>query len=439
MSSLLEKQKAMFSSSLASAASKLQSKSTSLAPPSPSPSVSSMASASKNDTTASGKRKRDPNAIVYSQPQNTSFGQEVFTQMQYALEWLKGKDEPKTATEIFDHLGQTRSTDKHKQQLVEGMRRHPRIQWVPDPKMSEQTWRTGTYVHRPIIPGVKDKMTLLRHLQSKRDAEGTNVKDLKDGWPDCDQALMELEREHKILIVKTKKEQHPRAIWLDDATLHHHVDDEFKRMWNVVEVPSTDDIVKKLVSVGQKPASADPSTIKKVDSKKQQKKRAVRRTGKTTNTHMEHLLKDYSHMRRETGRDHNNKPPPRNSAPLRNPLKHPQKHIRLLIPTDPPPPLHRKRRHPRDPRLPRAHDLFVDDLPRAIAIQRGLDVGLLQARGLGGRLDEVGAVRDVCAELEVAPEERLEEGVLGRGAAGDEGEAQEFVGLARVAGAACDV
>ncbi|KAF4777285.1 transcription initiation factor IIE subunit beta [Colletotrichum paranaense] len=296
MSSLLEKQKAMFSSSLASAASKLQSKSTSLAPPSPSPSVSSMASASKNDTTASGKRKRDPNAIVYSQPQNTSFGQEVFTQMQYALEWLKGKDEPKTATEIFDHLGQTRSTDKHKQQLVEGMRRHPRIQWVPDPKMSEQTWRTGTYVHRPIIPGVKDKMTLLRHLQSKRDAEGTNVKDLKDGWPDCDQALMELEREHKILIVKTKKEQHPRAIWLDDATLHHHVDDEFKRMWNVVEVPSTDDIVKKLVSVGQKPASADPSTIKKVDSKKQQKKRAVRRTGKTTNTHMEHLLKDYSHM-----------------------------------------------------------------------------------------------------------------------------------------------
>ncbi|KAH0434036.1 transcription initiation factor iie subunit beta [Colletotrichum kahawae] len=294
MSSLLEKQKAAFNSSLASAASKLTAKKPSLAPPSPSPSVGS--TASKNDA-SSGKRKRDPNAVVYSQPQNTSFGQEVFTQMQYALEWLKGKDEPKTATEIFDHLGQTRSTDKHKQSLVEAMRRHPRIQWVPDSKLSEQTWRTGTYVHRPIIPGVKDKISLLRHLQSKKDAEGTNVKDLKDGWPDCDQALMELEREHKILIVKTKKEQHPRAIWLDDATLHHHVDDEFKRMWNAVEVPTTDDIVKKLVSVGQKPASADPSLIKKVDPKNnKQKKRAVRRTGKTTNTHMEHLLKDYSHM-----------------------------------------------------------------------------------------------------------------------------------------------
>ncbi|GKT86379.1 transcription initiation factor IIE subunit beta [Colletotrichum tofieldiae] len=278
--SLLEKQKAAFSSSLASAASKLTSKNPSLAPPSPSPSVGS--TASKNETTASGKRKRDPNAIVYSQPQNTSFGQEVFTQMQYALEWLKGKDEAKTATEIFDHLGQTRSTDKHKQQLVEAMRRHPRIQWTPDPSSRSRR--------------VRDKISLLRHLQSKKDAEGTSVKDLKDGWPDCDQALMELEREHKILIVKTKKEQHPRAIWLDDASLHHHVDDEFKRMWNAVEVPTTDDIVKKLVSVGQKPASADPSTIKKVDSKKQQKKRAVRRTGKTTNTHMEHLLKDYSHM-----------------------------------------------------------------------------------------------------------------------------------------------
>ncbi|KAK2061287.1 transcription initiation factor IIE subunit beta [Colletotrichum caudatum] len=287
MSSLLEKQKAAFSSSLASAASKLTS---SAPPPAPAPAPSKPTTASE----PSGKRKRDP--IVYSQPQNTSFGQEVFTQMQYALEWLKGKDDAKTATEIFDHLGQTRSTDKHKQQLVEAMRRHPRIQWIPDPKLSEQTWRTGTYVHRPIIPGVRDKISLLRHLQSKKDAEGTSVKDLKDGWPDCDQALMELEREHKILIVKTKKEQHPRAIWLDDASLHHDVDDEFKRMWNAVEVPSTDDIVKKLVSVGQKPASADPSTIKKVDSKKQQKKRAVRRTGKTTNTHMEHLLKDYSHM-----------------------------------------------------------------------------------------------------------------------------------------------
>ncbi|TDZ17031.1 Transcription initiation factor IIE subunit beta [Colletotrichum sidae] len=288
-----EKQKALFSSSLASAASKLTSKK--LAPPSPSPSVAS--TGSKNETTASGKRKRDPNAIVYSQPANTSFGNEVFTQMQYALEWLKGKNEQKTAQEIFDHLGQTRSTDKHKQTLVEAMRRHPRIQWITDPRLSEQTWRSGTYAHRPIIPGVRDKISLLRHLQSKKDAEGTSVKDLKDGWADCDQALMELEREHKILIVKTKKEQHPRAIWLDDASLHHHVDDEFKRMWNAVEVPSTDDIVKKLVSVGQKPASADPSTIKKVDPKsKQQKKRAVRRTGKATNTHMEHLLKDYSHM-----------------------------------------------------------------------------------------------------------------------------------------------
>ncbi|KAF6833570.1 transcription initiation factor iie subunit beta [Colletotrichum plurivorum] len=294
MSSLLEKQKAAFNSSLASAASKLSSKKPTLAPPSPSPSIGS--TASKNDVAATGKRKRDPNAIVYSQPQNTSFGQEVFTQMQYALEWLKGKDQPKTAQDIFDHLGQTGKPDKHKQSLVEAMRRHPRIQWIPDAKLSEQTWRTGKYVHRPIIPGVKDKISLLRHLQSRKDAEGTSVKDLKDGWPDCDQALLELEREHKILVVKTKKEQHPRAIWLDDASLHHHVDDEFKRMWNAVEVPSTDDIVKKLVSVGQKPTSADPNTIKKVDNKKVQKKRAVRRTGKTTNTHMEHLLKDYSHL-----------------------------------------------------------------------------------------------------------------------------------------------
>lgn len=68
-------------------------------------------------------------------------------------------------------------------------------------------------------------------------------------------------------------------------------------MWQRVNVPAPEDLVKKLVAAGQKPASADPSLVKKADGVKK-KKRANRRTAMTTNVHMQHLLKDFSGNRK---------------------------------------------------------------------------------------------------------------------------------------------
>ncbi|KAK1251928.1 hypothetical protein MKX07_007407 [Trichoderma sp. CBMAI-0711] len=300
MSSYLEKQSSVFRGSLASAASKLSNPSSikaaaaSLAPPSPSPSAAS------DSNTPTAKRKRDAAPDVpFSQPQLTGYGAEVKTQMTFAVEYLKKKGDAKTIQDIIDHLSLRNYTEEHKKELTEGLRRHPRVEWRPDPSLSEQTWKTGTYKHRPIIPGVKDATSLLAHLQRKTDASGVSVKDLKDGWPDCEETLAKLEREHKVLVVRTKKDNFPRYVWADDPSLHHKVEPEFQAMWRRVQLPSLDDMHRKLVSVGQKPTSDDPrKAVAAVAKPKQQKKRAGKRIGKATNTHMTHLLNDYSGMRR---------------------------------------------------------------------------------------------------------------------------------------------
>jgi transcription initiation factor TFIIE subunit beta len=297
--SLLEKSRESFKASLASASNKIQPKlqPQTLAPVSPSPSVGS--TTSRNDGTPSAKRKRDANAPVYSQPDITGFGTDVLTQMTYAVEYLKKKDEAKTVADILDHLSLHNTSPAHKEALVNQMRQNPRIQFHPDDGVTEQTWKSGTYSHRALIPNVRDKNSLLKYMMAKTDAHPVVGKELKDGWPDCEPTIAQLEREHRLLVLRNKKEQTAKLIWADDPSVFHAVDLEFKQMWHRAKIPSKDDIVRRLQAVGQKPASDDP-LLKAANAPKvqKQKKKAQRRTGKSTNTHMESLLKDYSHMKR---------------------------------------------------------------------------------------------------------------------------------------------
>ncbi|RDA93918.1 hypothetical protein CP533_4503 [Ophiocordyceps camponoti-saundersi (nom. inval.)] len=311
MSSYLEKQSSAFRGTLASAASKLSNAkaaaanasssnsmlktAASLAPPSPSPSAAS------DSATPSGKRKRETvPEVPFSQPQLTGYGAEVKTQMTFAVEYLKKKGDQKTMTDIIDHLSLRSYPEDHKRELAEGLRGHPRIDWRPDGSLTEQTWKTGTYAHRPIIPGVRDGTSLLAFLQRKTDASGVAVKDLKDGWPDCEETLASLERQNKALVVRTKKDNFPRHVWPDDPSLKYSVQPEFQARWHAVPLPSLEDMHRKLVSVGQKPTSEDPRKLAQAlgSKPKTQKKKAGKKVGKATNVHMAHLMQDYSNMRR---------------------------------------------------------------------------------------------------------------------------------------------
>ncbi|CAK7214996.1 transcription factor TFIIE beta subunit, TFIIEB, Tfa2 [Sporothrix bragantina] len=318
----LDRQRDSFASSLASAASKINVKRSQTsapsplpslggggAPASPSPSVASTTSATAASTPVKKKNGGPTNglpagAAIYSQPENTGVGTAIGTNIVYALDYLKQQGgKAVNLSTVLGHLNLNRESEAVQKQIVERMRHHPRIMWRPDNATSDSSaddqWKTGTYEHKPIIPNVKDKTALLQYLQRRTDAQGVNVKDLKDGWPDCETALTALEREHKVLVVRTKKDNHPRMVWQDDPTLCFTVEPEFQSLWHRATIPSVEDIVGKLTAAGQKPTSEDPRLRAMNQPKeKKAKKRAQRRTGKSTNTHMEHLLKDYSHLKR---------------------------------------------------------------------------------------------------------------------------------------------
>ncbi|KAF4632052.1 hypothetical protein G7Y89_g6068 [Cudoniella acicularis] len=300
MSSHLEKLQQAFKSNVTSASTKITAKRTSLAPPppeaapSPAPSNSSNTSKAGKDT----KRKREVQNVVYSQPAATGYGSEAFTQVTYVIEFLKKKDEAKTFREILEYLSQVHADEATKKLIASILRRHDRVKWLPDPQLKLQTWDSGTFLHQPLI-NVRTKQDLIGYLQSRPDAQGVHVKDLKDGWPDCEDAIDELEAEHKILVTRTKKDNHARMVWSNDPSLVHNVDLEFQHMWHKTELPTIDELVRKLQDAGQKPASEDPSKrVKAAPKAKEKKKKAPRKGGKITNQHMLHLLKDYDKTRK---------------------------------------------------------------------------------------------------------------------------------------------
>ncbi|CCU76901.1 transcription initiation factor IIE beta subunit (TFIIE-BETA) [Blumeria hordei DH14] len=282
MSSHLERLQSGFRSDVKSSASKVAVKRSAPQPPKAATTTSNTTKSDNKDS----KRKREPANIVYSQPAATGYGTEAFTQVTYVIEFLKKKDERKTFQEILQYLSQVNTDELKKKLIAKILRQHDRVRWIPDPKLKAQSWDSGYFEHRPIIQ-VKNEIDLITYLQKKTTAQGVSVKDLKDGWPDCDVAIDKLEKEHRILVTRTKKDNHARMVWSNDPTLLYEIDPEFQVMWHKIELPSVDELVRKLLEAGQKPASEDPSKrVKLAPKPKEKKKRAPRSGGKTTNTHM---------------------------------------------------------------------------------------------------------------------------------------------------------
>lgn len=77
----------------------------------------------------------------------------------------------------------------------------------------------------------------------------------------------------------------------------HDMDAEFKSEWHKIQIPANpDDLRNSLLSAGLKPSSAPREAA--VAKSKEKKRKAPRRGGKQTNTHMASILKDFSHMRK---------------------------------------------------------------------------------------------------------------------------------------------
>lgn len=253
--------------------------------PSPTPSVSS---------TSAVKRKRpdpgDPNSIVFSQPAETGTGHDIRTNLQYIREFLKSDHKWHTFEELLGYLNLPQS--------MAGML--PAIKSYCKQNRNdfqiEYDANTDKYRYRPKYP-IRNAAQLKGFLQNQKSALGLSVKDLKDGWPNCNIPIDELEKKHELLVVRNKKDGQPKTVWLNDPSLVHKMDDDFKQQWHSIPLPANpDDLRNKLVAADLKPSSAPRKII--AAGPKEKKRKAARKGGKQTNTHMAAILKDFSHLRK---------------------------------------------------------------------------------------------------------------------------------------------
>ncbi|KAI5818823.1 hypothetical protein BZA77DRAFT_306493 [Pyronema omphalodes] len=238
------------------------------------------------------KRKRQvatpatPSAVVYSQPATTSLGaQHIMTQVVHAQQYLKEKERPLRPHEVASYLSIHVSSEVF---TVLKENKNPRIYYdaVND-----------TLEFRP-LHNIRSPTDLLAFLQRQTTAQGLPVKELKEGWAGALDAIDTLEEAGDILVIRTKKENLPRMVWGNDKTLFCEVDEEFKNLWHGIKIPPAAEIVGELESMGLKPASVDPSSVKVEQKKTQKRKRAVNRRGKVSNVHMNGILKDSKDLRK---------------------------------------------------------------------------------------------------------------------------------------------
>lgn len=289
-SQFLAQQMAAFRSEVSSASTKVSQKRTT-APnpvprPSPAPSVSSIASKAAADLKR--KRPETPVNVVYSQPADTGTGRNLMTQVTYAVEYLKTKEKAISFQDIFDYLSIPNIEDKLTLERI--LNAHSKIEYDP-----QGLGGRGGYRFRP-PHNVRSADELEAYLQRQTTAQGIQVKELKEGWPGALDAIDTLEEQGKLLVTRNKKDNTAKMVWPNDPSLQHNVDDEFKNLWYKVKLPvETADLRTQLVEFGLTPTSQVKAVIQ--GNNKEKKKKASRRGGKTTNTHMLSILKDYSHKR----------------------------------------------------------------------------------------------------------------------------------------------
>lgn len=197
----------------------------------------------------------------------------------WATEYIQKKGKPVLLNELMDYLSM-----KKDDKVLELLKKLDKIQHDP---------KKGTFKYMSLYD-VHSAQELINLLRSQVTFKGISCKELKDGWPQCDETINELEEDSKILVLRTKKDKTPRYVWYNNGGELNRIDEDFVKMWENVQLPQFAELPRKLQDLGLKPASVDPASVKRQTTRVEVKKKKQRR-GKVTNTHMAGILKDYSH------------------------------------------------------------------------------------------------------------------------------------------------
>lgn len=232
-------------------------------------------------------------------------GSELMTQLLSAQKYLKDKYPEITPFEnIISYLSLPTDAQKNIPLIKNALMKNQHAKHFPKNDTLNTTGK-DSFQYRPLIPvtnaeELKDYLATL----SSRSASGIAVKDLKDGWPNCNDHLDALESQGFLLITRWKKDSTPRTIFPDSPSYHilnsntglpQKVDETFMDVWGKTKVPAGEgDVRAELEKAGLTPTSQVKEVRKGIVEKKKEKRRVNRKGGKTTNAHMLGILKDYS-------------------------------------------------------------------------------------------------------------------------------------------------
>lgn len=236
----------------------------------------------EQETTKKRLNNDSVSEAIKRQKQNNSgiSGSHLSTQLHLAVEYIKQHDVPISVIKLQNYL----SFDIMDTLL-------PLLKEIDRIKYDEKS-NTLEYVS---LHNIRSSDDLLNFLRSQPTFKGTSVKELRDGWAGCLQAINELENDNKILVLRNKKENAPRLVWANLGGELNLIDEEFCEMWSKVKLPDSDNLYQALIDQSLKPTGADPQLIKKKPQHQEKKQKRARR-GKVTNTHMKGILKDYSQL-----------------------------------------------------------------------------------------------------------------------------------------------
>ncbi|EAW06939.1 transcription factor TFIIE subunit TFA2 [Aspergillus clavatus NRRL 1] len=239
------------------------------------------------------QRKRQNADIVYSQPANTGTGKDIMTQVLFAIEHMKAKGVPLRFSDIVSYLSlQHRAND---QGYIQALRRilqvHEKVQYDASGANGE-----GTFAFRP-PHNIRTAEQLLQKLQAQSTAAGMSVRELREGWPNVEDTINRLEKEGKLLVTRNKKDDHAKMVWANDPSLVQHFDEEFRQIWEKIKIPDQQTVKEELEKAGITPTNKN-KVVKARPKIEHKKVKKTRRSGKTTNTHMMGVLRDYSHLKR---------------------------------------------------------------------------------------------------------------------------------------------
>jgi len=235
------------------------------------------------------KRKRPAEGVVYSQPSDTGTGEHVYTRLTYTIDHLRETKQWESFDSLMGYLNITNPADPQRAQL--------RTLFRSTSQGNRIAWNAAndTYRYKPKLD-ISNLAQLKGYLQNQKSAQGLSIKDLKDGWEKVADDIKAMEAKKEVL-VKRAKDGTPRTVWDNDPSLMLYMDPEFVNEWHKIAIPANpDDLRGTLMSIGLVAATA-PRRIND-GGPKEKKKRTMRKSGKTTNTHMQHVLKDFSGMRK---------------------------------------------------------------------------------------------------------------------------------------------